>query len=156
MSGIKETVTTVCITIIVTELIYKFCPQNSMVKFIKALIFVLIFASIISVITKTNFDFYVSNSVINIQGTQLSEYINGKYVEAANMEVAASVEKLLKTVDINAKKIEVFTDIAEDSSILLSRVVVEVKYETEGDRAKALLENALGDDTRVEVRIDGN
>ena len=55
-----------------------------------------------------------------------------------------------------AKKITATINIMEDGSIVLTKAAALFSYESDAQRARALLENALGDRVEVEIGYDGS
>lgn len=155
MNTIKETVLMVCIILIAVELICKIVPDNNMLTFVKGLVFVMLFISIISSITNLDLSLNVSKEGIDISDNELYQYVEEQYEDSAVTQTREYIEELLYSIDIEYKEIEIFTDKNEDSSILIEKVRVELVYKSDKDRAKALLEGALGEDVKIEVKISG-
>ena len=57
---------------------------------------------------------------------------------------------------LTAKKITATINIMEDGSIVLTKAAALFSYESDAQRARALLENALGDRVEVEIGYDGS
>lgn len=155
MNTIKETVLMVCIILIAVELICKIVPDNNMLTFVKGLVFVMLFISIISSITNLDLSLNVSKEGIDISDNELYQYVEEQYEDSAVTQTREYIEELLYSIDIEYKEIKIFTDKNEDSSILIEKVRVELVYKSDKDRAKALLEGALGEDVKIEVKISG-
>ncbi len=74
---------------------------------------------------------------------------------AFQSEMKTYLEGLFAVAGLQAEKIEVMTDIGEDSGIVLRKVRVVFAYASDSQRAIALLENTLGKDIDLEVQTDG-
>ena len=74
---------------------------------------------------------------------------------AAEEEARRSLEGLLAVAGLEAEKIEIFTDINQDSSIVLTKISAVFLYESDAERAGALFRNTLGDEIEIEVKTDG-
>lgn len=155
MSGIGETVFTICVTLIAVEVISRFCPENSMVGFVKALVSVMLLTAAISAVLNLNLDFSLSSEAAKDSQTELSQYVEGQVQSGVEAELKNSVEGILRAIDLVPEKTEIFTDISGESGIVLSKVCVTFQYDTDAQRAKVLLEQTLGDDVQVEVKTDG-
>lgn len=155
MSGIGETVFTICVTLIAVEVISRFCPENSMVGFVKALVSVMLLTAAISAVLNLNLDFSLSSETAKDSQTELSQYVEGQVQSGVEAELKNSVEGILRAIDLVPEKTEIFTDISGESGIVLSKVCVTFQYDTDAQRAKVLLEQTLGDDVQVEVKTDG-
>lgn len=155
MNAIKESVLTLCIVLIAVEVLSRFIPKNDMTNFVRALISLLLIVSAVATVwgQELNFDFATGEG--NIGDTQLNTYIGDKYEQAAQADTQAYIEGLLETIQIKSEKIQVFTDINADSSILIEKISIDVQYEVDKERAEALLKNVIGDEIEVEVKISG-
>ena len=56
---------------------------------------------------------------------------------------------------MEAKKIIVHINIMDDSRIVFTKAELSFRYESDAQRARALLLGALGEDTVIEVTADG-
>lgn len=155
MNAIKESVLTLCIVLIAVEVLSRFIPKNDMTNFVRALISLLLIVSAVATVwgQELNFDFATGEG--STGDTQLNTYIGDKYEQAAQADTQAYIGGLLETIQIKSEKIQVFTDINADSSILIEKISIDVQYEVDKERAEALLKNVIGDEIEVEVKISG-
>ena len=89
------------------------------------------------------------------QQEELSSYLEEQYQQAAQQDGEAYVQSLLAAAGLQAKEIQVSTDRNQDGSIVLTEVAAVFTYPVEGERASALLRNALGEGVRVTVETGG-
>ena len=155
MNGVKETALTVCIVMVAIELIARFGPKNSMLNFVRGLVLLLLLVSGVASLFRLDLDLSLGQARVQEENRELVEYVEQQAELAVQEEWKRSVEGLLAIIQLEAKKIEVNTDIAEDSSIVLTKVTVAFAYETEAQRGKLLLEKAFGEETQVEVLVHG-
>lgn len=155
MNGVKETVLTVCIVMIAIELITRFGPKNDMLNFVRGLIFLLLLVSGISSLFHLDIDFSLVQARAQEENTELVEYVERQTELAVQEEWKRAIKSLLAAIQLEAKKIDIKTDITEDSSIVLTKVTVTFAYETEAQRGKLLLEKAFGEEIQVEVLVHG-
>lgn len=154
MDGVKESVLTICVVLVVTEIIVRVCPKNSMIHFVRALIVVVLLISAILGLFGGPLDFPAVQAMP--ENTELTEYVEQEYREAAETEINRSIISLLAVLEIKPKEIQVFTDINDSSGIVLTKVIVTVSFQEEAQRAKILLASSLGEETAVEVKTDGS
>lgn len=151
---LRETIGTFCIVLISTEIIGKFCPKESMLSFVRSLVILMLILSTILSLTNLSFDFSVTEEEV-ASNQQLTAYVEEQLVEKAEEELRTSLEALLATIGEKPKKLWIETDIQEDSSIELTKVGAEFSFAEEAQRSKILLEQVLGDEIQVEVRVNG-
>ncbi|WP_099203811.1 hypothetical protein [Scatolibacter rhodanostii] len=155
MNEIKGTILTVCVMLVATELISKIVPQNKMMGFVRSLMVTVILISVVS--TWAGKDFELATLAEDYsQNEELEEYVNGQYESAAQQEISQYITGLLQTIQIESEKIEIFTDITADGSILIEKVSVTTRYASDKERARALLQNTVGNEFEVEVTANGS
>lgn len=155
MNEIKGTVITICATVVVTEIICKLIPKNKMIIFVRSLLITTVFISGIYGLIHQDIDFNFFSEQ-NVANEELTEYVEEQYQNAVQTDARQYIRGLLEKIQIEPKEIEVFTDINEDGSILIEKVSVTTSYESDRERAFALLKNTMGDEFDVEVKADGS
>lgn len=155
MSGLLESVLTVCVVLISIELLQTFCPEDHMVRFVGSLVALGVLLSAVGTLLTLDVDLPLSTGSISRQQEELTSYVEEQYEQAAQQDAQTYVQGLLATVGLEAKEIRVMTDRNEDGSIVLTEVAAVFTYPSEGERARVLLENTLGEETRVTVETGG-
>lgn len=156
MNTLKATVLTICIFLVAAEVVARFCPKNEMINFIRGLISVLLLISAVTSLFHLDIHWNVAMDQAQEQQNELSGYIEDQVEDSAQRELEKSIRGLLATIDLKPEKIEIFTDITDVSSIVLTKVSATFFYESDARRADALLQNVLGEETEVEVKTDGH
>ncbi len=155
MSGVKETVLSVCSLWIVIELLVGICPKDDLVRLLRSVICLLLIFSLCLSLFSADWSFSFSFEAAESRQEELTEYVKDRAQEAVQQEEAAYLEGLLAAAGLRAKKIQVFTDIQEDSGIVLTKVSVLFEYGSQVQRGRELLKGVLGEETEVEVTGDG-
>lgn len=156
MNSILENVVAICIILVVGEIVGKLCPKNNMVQFVKALVAVVLLASVAATLFSSDINFDIWENQAQENGDKLSAFIDDEYKLAAEEEAKRSLEGLFAVAGLEAEKIQIFTDIPEDSSIVLTKISVVLKYSSDAGRAMALLQNTIKDDIEIEVKVNGS
>ena len=155
MSSITGTVLTICITVILTEVVARFSPKNNMISFVRALIFVLLFLSAIAGLFHMDVDFDWNANAGNSAGTELNEYLGDQYEQTVQRETSQYITGLLETIQLSAEEIEIKTDKQEDGSIIIQKITVTIWYEADRERTVAVLSGMMGNDIETEVKCLG-
>lgn len=155
MSSITATVLTICITVILTEVVARFAPKNNMISFVRALIFVLLFLSAIAGIFRMDLDFDWDGSGTAAE-TELGEYMGDQYEQAVQRDTVQYVTGLLQSIQLSAEEIDVKTDKHEDGSIIIQKITVTIEYEADRERTAAVLGGILGNEIETEVKCLGS
>lgn len=151
MNGWMETLLTICGALIATELLRRFCPEDKMVRFAGSLVALLLLLSGVVSLVSQDWDFSLSTMDSQRQQEELLSYLDDAYQQAAQADAQQSVEELFAAAGLEAEKIEIFTDRNQDGGIVLTGVAASFTYPSQGERAKALLQNVLGEDVQVEI-----
>ena len=155
MSSITGTVLTICITVILTEVVARFSPKSNMISFVRALIFVLLFLSAIAGVFHMDMDFDWTGNNGAAAETELNEYLGDQYEQSVQRETAEYVTGLLRTIQLSAEESEVMTDKHEDGSIIIQKITVTIKYEADRERTNAVLSGMMGNEIETEVKCLG-
>lgn len=155
MKAVLQDLTMICMVLAATELAGRLCSKNAMVNFVRALAVLVLLVSAVTPLFSVEWDFSQPMRKTEQAGEELSGFIQEQTAEAAEVETERYLQGLLAVAGIEAEKIEVLTDIGEDNRIVLTKVSAAFAYESDAQRAWALLKNTLGDDIEVEVQTDG-
>ena len=151
MNQVMESVLTVCVALVAAELLRRFCPEDQMVRFVSGLVALGLLLSLVGAATGLELDLPLSAAQGQRQQEELSSYLEEQYQQDGE----AYVQSLLAAAGLQAKEIQVSTDRNQDGSIVLTEVAAVFTYPVEGERASALLRNALGEGVRVTVETGG-
>ena len=154
MNTVMESVLTVCVVLIATELLRKFCPENHMVRFVGSLVALSVLISTVGTLLSVDVDFSLAGEQTQNQQEELTSYVEEQYEQAAQQDWEEYIKGLLATAGLEAKEIRVLTDRNEEGSIVLTEVTAVFQYSTEEERARALLQNVLGEGIRVTVEAE--
>ena len=162
MNQVMESVLTVCVALVAAELLRRFCPEDQMVRFVSGLVALGLLLSLVGAVTGLELDLPLSaaqgqrqQEELSSYLEELSSYLEEQYQQAAQQDGEAYVQSLLAAAGLQAKEIQVSTDRNQDGSIVLTEVAAVFTYPVEGERASALLRNALGEGVRVMVETGG-
>lgn len=155
MSRVLESVLTVCVVLIATELLRRFCPEDRMVRFVGSLVALGLLVSMVGAVLRLEVDLSLPAAQAQRQQEELSSYVEEQYQQAARQDGEDYIRGLLAAAGLQAKEIRVLTDRTSDGSIVLTEVAAAFTYPSEGERARALLRNVLGQQVRVVVETAG-
>lgn len=155
MTVMMENAATVCGVLIAIGLIGKLCPKNKMLSFVQSLIALVLMVSLVAALFHVEWDGLNLSRTEDWQNKELNEYVDSQYKWAAQKETENYLEGLLRAAGLEAKKITTDINITGDNRIVLTRVTAEFCFESDAQRAQALLLNALGESIAIEVKTDG-
>ena len=155
MEELLEHTGIVCAVILGVELIAQLCPKNKMLGFTQALVVLVLLVSALAQVFSLRWEASFGELQGNWENQELQNYVNGQYTAAAQEEAERYLRGLLGAAGMQAKKILVEVDIDGDSRIVLTKTQAWFQFESEAQRARALLQNALGPDVLIEVTTDG-
>lgn len=154
MSSITYTILTICVVLVVSELICKYAPKNDALKFIGGLVAMVLMISVIAEFQKIEFKPLLSETEYELYSeSSVMEYLDGEYQAAVQTETVAYIQGLLGSAEIYPKEIKVFTDKNEEGSILIEKIKINVGFESEVRRARALLSSVLKSEVETEVEV---
>lgn len=156
MNSVMETLIAACVVLGSAELVEKLCSESTMVKFVRGLLALVLLLSIISGIASLDWDFSLANGKTDGAREELSAYLEEQVDSLFEKREEEYLRGLLAAAGIETEKIQLDTDIAEDGSIVLRKVSLLFAYESDAERARALLRSTMGEETEVEVQIDGS
>lgn len=155
MNKVLESILTVCVVLITTELLRKFCPENHMVRFVGSLMALSLLLSAVSTLLSLDIDVSLSGVRVENQQEELTSYVEEQYEQAAQQDAKDYIKGLFASAGLEAKEILVLTDRNEEGSIVLTEVTAVFTYPSDQERARVLLQNVLGEEVRVTVESSG-
>lgn len=155
MNTVQETALTVCTVLIGTELVGRLVPKNSMMKFVRGLVFIVLLLSAGAAIGKVDFQLTSPGSMAAFDNSELSEYLSQSYEDNVKQQVHTYIKGLLETIEVVPEEIQIYTNRDSADTITVERIVVVTTYETDKLRSKALLDNVVGEEIKVEVQLGG-
>ncbi len=144
----------ICILLAVTELAGRLCSENTMVRFVRSLAVLVLLISFIASLFSLEPEL-PAPALQAASGEELTRYVQDEMSQAQKAEVERYLQGLLASAGLEPEKIEAKIDIGEDSGIVLTGVGLVFSYDSEGERARVLLENTLGEAVTVEVQTHG-
>ena len=142
-----------CGVLMAAQLISRLCPRDKMLGFVRALVTLVLIASLCGALTSADWDWPADPGSIE-QNRELNEYMEDQYTAAARQEVESYIKGLLASAGIEAKKIRADIHITEDISISCTKASLTFAFDSEARRARALLESVL-EGVPLEVTVDG-
>lgn len=155
MSGAWENLISVCGVMLAAELLARLCPKNDMVGFVKGLVILALLCSSVSALFSADWDFSLPQNQAEDHSQELSSYVSDQLETAAQEDLSSYFRGLLASAGLEAEKILLETDIAEDGCIVLKKAGFLFAYDSDARRAAALLRNVLDSGTELEVQTDG-
>ena len=155
MNTVLQNTAAVCVVLIAAEAVSRLCPENAMIHFVRGLAVLALLSSLVSSVFSLNWEISLSRNTAKNTREELSGYIQEQTEWAVQAETERYLEGLLDAAGLRAEKIEAFTDILDDSGIVLTKVNAVFPYETDAQRGLVLLRNVLGDEIELEVQTDG-
>lgn len=141
----------VCGVVILIEVAACFCGENEMLRFLRGLSILLLLLSLGFSAVRADWDLSLPQAEAAARGEELQSYVTDQIKLSAGEETAAYLKGLLAAAGLQAEKIEPHTSILEDGSIVCDKVGLLFRYQSDRERAAALLQNVLGDEIEVEV-----
>jgi len=154
MNGIQETVMTICVLLIGTEILCKLIPENDMIKFVRGLVVLILLISSVSRISHAEFNLSLYEGETE-ENAELSEYISETYQEAIQTETENYIKGLLAAAEVESEQVDVFLNMEGEGQLEIEKITVLVKYEVDKNRTVSVLKNVLGEDILTEVKSGG-
>lgn len=155
METMTQNAAAICGVILAAEAAARLCPKDKMLGFVKSLVILTLLASGAAALLGAEWDLTLPRAAPEEGGSQLEAYVENQMERAAAEQWEAYLRGLLAAGGLEAKKILAEVDIGGESSIVLTKAGVRFQYESDAQRARALLENVLGPETALEVTWDG-
>lgn len=156
MAQVLEGASWLCTVLIVAGAVSRLAPQDKMVQFVQGLVVLALVASAGASLLHARWDFALPEAQAQAAQGELAQFLNSQYEQATEEQAVRAIEGLLGAAGLEAKKISVRITSSEDSGIVLAKVSAAFAYPVEGERARALLHNVLGDGVAIEVTTDGS
>lgn len=141
----------VCGVVVLAETAACFCKESELLRFLRGLSVLLLLLSLGFSAVHGDWDISLPKAEAAERGDALESYVSDQIDLAAKEELTAYLKGLLAAAGLQAEKIEPQTSILEDGSIVLDKVGLLFRYQSDRERAAALLRNVLGDEIEVEV-----
>lgn len=152
MNTLSGIVFSVAVFLILTELLAGICPKNQILFFLRGLIVTAILVSGIASLMKMDVDFSQFDYNAQAQDGRLNIYIEEEMTNSIERDIAGYIDELLKTISVETKEIRIFTDKNENDSIRIEKIAIMLVYETDRERAEAVVRNVIGADVEIEMR----
>ena len=141
----------VCGAIILIEIAARIGGENEMLLFVRGVSVLLLLLSLCFSAVRADWDLSLPNAQTAAYGEELGNFVTEQIDLAAKEEITAYLKGLLAAAGLQAEKIEVETTILEDGSIVLDKVGLLFRFQSDRERAVPLLQNVLGNEVEVEV-----
>lgn len=155
MSALLQECGAVCIFAVAAGLVLRLCGENAMLRFAASLGVLALLLSLLLAALRIDWQPVLSPEAQPV-GEELTSFVEEQTAEAAARALEDYLSGLLAAAQIDTEKIEAETTIREDGGIECTMVYLRFRYESEAQRARALLANVLGRDVPLEVTVDGS
>lgn len=146
----------VCGVLVAVELIARLCPKDKMLRFVKGLAALVLLLSLAASLLQLSWDWDAPNREDAWRNPELEAYVREQYRSAAQEEAERYLRGLLASAGLEAREITVELDMGAEEQIILKKAGFRFAYESDAQRARALLRGALGSGTAIEVTADGD
>ena len=155
MNHVMETLLMVSTVLIAGELLQKLCPQDKMLRFVSGVVALGLLVSVVGAVLNLDLEVSLSQAPAQRQQEELESYLEEEYQQAAQTDGETTLRGLLASAGLEPEEIRVLTDRNQDGSIVLTEAAAVFAYPSDSERAKALLQNVLGEEVRVTVETAG-
>ena len=142
---------TVCGAVLLIEIATRIGGENEMLLFARGVSVLLLLLSLCFSAARADWDLSLPTAQTAAYGEELEDFVTEQIERTAKEELAAYLKGLLAAAGLQAEKIEVQTTILEDGSIVLDKVGLLFRFQSDRERAVPLLRNVLGNEVEVEV-----
>lgn len=153
MTDTLQAAGTVCSVLIAAGFLSSVCPKDRMLGFVRGLVALALITSLCASLVNADWGWPAELGEAG-ENTELEEYMEDQYTAAAREEVEGYIEGLLASAGIEAKKIRADIHITAEGSISCTKASLTVAFDSDGRRARALLESVL-EGVPLEVTVDG-
>lgn len=154
-TALKELAAT-CIALTAIEVAGRLCTENEAVNFVKALAITVLIISVAANLFSSDFTLAQPSYQAEQTASALTEYLQEETQRAAESDFTEYITGLLATINLQAEKITVGTDITDDNSIVLTKVTAEFTFDSDAQLAHTLLTGTLGDGVEVTAKANGH
>lgn len=155
MTQAFQNTASLCALLLATELIARLAPKNKMLGFARALAVLVLLASSAAALAGSSWQWPDPARPEAWENQELEDYVEDQYKAAGEERCRQYLQGLLGAAGLEAKKILPHININEDDGIVFTGVEVWFRYESDAQRARALLFGALGQEVEIEVMWDG-
>lgn len=155
MNTVLQDTAAICVVLIAAEAVERLCSEDAMVHFVRGMAVLALLSSLVASALSCDWPLSLPDSSVENTKSELSGYLEEQTEWAVQEETERYLQGLFAAAGLVAEKIEAFTDIREGSGIVLTKVSVAFAYETDTERARALLRSTLGDEIELEVQTNG-
>ena len=141
----------VCGAVLLIEIATRIGGENEMLLFMRGVSVLLLLLSLCFSAARADWDLSLPTAQTAAYGEELEDFVTGQIERTAKEELTAYLKGLLAAAGLQAEKIEVQTTILEDGSIVLDKVGLLFRFQSDRERAVPLLRNVLGNEVEVEV-----
>ena len=141
----------VCGAVLLIEIATRIGGENEMLLFMRGVSVLLLLLSLCFSAARADWDLSLPTAQTAAYGEELEDFVTEQIERTAKEELAAYLKGLLAAAGLQAEKIEVQTTILEDGSIVLDKVGLLFRFQSDRERAVPLLQNMLGNEVEVEV-----
>ena len=155
MSQLAQNAASLCTLLLALTLITRLAPKNKMLAFTHSLAILVLLASAALSLTNHPWTLPSPSYPNSHQNQDLQSFVQDQYHSAAQDQCRQYLQGLLAAAGLQAKKILPRVNINEDDSIVFTGASLWFQYESDAQRARALLAGALGQEVEIEVMWDG-
>ena len=141
----------VCGAVLLIEIATRIGGENEMLLFVRGVSVLLLLLSLCFSAARADWDLSLPTAQTAAYGEELEDFVTEQIERTAKEELTAYLKGLLAAAGLQAEKIEVQTTILEDGSIVLDKVGLLFRFQSDRERAVPLLRNVLGNEVEVEV-----
>lgn len=129
MDGIREWGAAICCTVIGCSVLQILIPKNGTGKIFHLLLVTFLLCSILLPLLKLTTDIPLDVDFLDeeIVSNALTEKVNEQLQEQVKEAVLKIAEECLATRNVTAETVSVITDLADNGSIYIKQIVIEVK-----------------------------
>lgn len=145
MGELKEIVFSACSTFVIVEIIYFITPKETSIRFLYGLIYTLLIS--LCVISAFNMDY----GSFGVQAEFGSGEVKSMYLTETEKALCAKIEEALAAAGVGTDSVTAYISIDDNDEIEVEGITVKLKYITDYERGRAVLDGLFGDLPQVEV-----
>lgn len=153
MSELCAQLVSLCGVVAVAECFAQLCREDSMLRFVRGISVLLLFVSFCLSLRSADFSISLPQMEADARARRLESLVSSELADATEQEYRTYLSGLLAAAGLCAEKIELDISNNEDGSIVLDRAAFWFSYQSECDRARALLTGVLEQEVEVQVYV---